>query len=510
VKKDYVLSIISSEEQAQPATSVLLLSTEKSVVIGRGEDCDLVLPCPNRYLSRAHLKIQHLNSDHFTVVNISSSNACLVNATSIMPGESASLTHGQQIILGHYILQLDINETESGSSNSMSLLSGAIADQQTPPAIDLLNLSLLENQAETSSPNYSPTHLKVDLVLDTAPEKSCWSGSQLAALDSREHIDDLSTLLSAPLPTSSLDALLNAGQDSVASNIVLLQSFDETNTSLPPQEHNQTLTSSSAPQQTNKILDTAILPISLGASVDNQSSPSHVDPNLNDSTNPALLAENNASLTIEKNKPAPPVSISPTELQTLKRAFATGCGIPETILPDLTEDFMGELGALFQLLTKGTLSLIHGRAITKHEMRANVTIINTEGNNPLKFAPDSQSALMQLLGYKLPGFMDASDAIQDAFTDLLAHQVGLLGGARNAIYDVIEHFSPDSIVDKCNVSSPFARINPYVKYQKYWKSYINNYENISGNARDEFEKIFETAFIRAYEKETKKTKRDSE
>ena len=103
--------------------------------------------------------------------------------------------------------------------------------------------------------------------------------------------------------------------------------------------------------------------------------------------------------------------------------------------------------------------------------------------------------------------MSAPEAVEDAFNDLIAHQVGLLGGARNAIYDVLEKFDPETIQASCSQhSSLLNTLNPYIKYSKYWTHYTNNYESISGNAREEFEKVFEAAFMRAYEAQINKIK----
>lgn len=192
----------------------------------------------------------------------------------------------------------------------------------------------------------------------------------------------------------------------------------------------------------------------------------------------------------------------------LKQAFAKSCGINPDILPEFDVNFVEELGAILLLMTEGAVRLIRGRTVTKHEMRANLTIIATEGNNPLKFAPDAQSAVMQLLGYRFPGFMTPQEAIEDAFRDLAAHQVGLLGGARNAVYDVIGNFSPERLEEKLEPPSFVNNLLPSLRKAKLWDTYNKNYSNIAGGAREEFEAIFEVAFTRAYEREIENIERE--
>ena len=50
-----------------------------------------------------------------------------------------------------------------------------------------------------------------------------------------------------------------------------------------------------------------------------------------------------------------------------------------------------------------------------------------------------------MIGERIPGFMHSVEAIDDAFDDLLAHQIGLMSGARAAVYEVVKNFSPEKI-----------------------------------------------------------------
>ena len=51
------------------------------------------------------------------------------------------------------------------------------------------------------------------------------------------------------------------------------------------------------------------------------------------------------------------------------------------------------------------------RAATKHELRAQVTVIQSRNNNPLKFSPDAQAALEQLLQPPVRGFLPGPAAM---------------------------------------------------------------------------------------------------
>jgi FHA domain-containing protein len=152
-------------------------------------------------------------------------------------------------------------------------------------------------------------------------------------------------------------------------------------------------------------------------------------------------------------------------------------------------------------MTAGTVRLIHARSAAKHEMRAGVTIIATQGNNPLKFSPDGQSAIVHLLGTRFPGFMAPQRAIEDAFDDLAAHQVALLAGSRSAMYELVGRFSPERIERRCSEPSALESMLPALRRSRLWSLYAADFAEIAGAAREELETLLENAFARAYEQE---------
>ncbi|HSX61364.1 MAG TPA: type VI secretion system-associated FHA domain protein TagH, partial [Tahibacter sp.] len=185
----------------------------------------------------------------------------------------------------------------------------------------------------------------------------------------------------------------------------------------------------------------------------------------------------------------------------LRAAFARGCGIDINHISEFTPQAMEMLGRIVAAMTAGTIRLMHGRSSTKHEMRANVTIIATDGNNPLKFAPDGAAALTQLLGRGSPGFMPPLRAIDDAFDDLSAHQVGLLAGSRAAMYDVAAMLGPERFLARAGEKSGLETVMPAKHKARLWDLYESGYQEMVGEAREEFENLFQRAFARAYEQE---------
>lgn len=198
---------------------------------------------------------------------------------------------------------------------------------------------------------------------------------------------------------------------------------------------------------------------------------------------------------------APATTIDQDAAAILRAAFARGCGVDIHHISEFTPQAMEVLGRIVAAMTAGTIRLMHGRSSTKHEMRANVTIIATDGNNPLKFAPDGAAALTQLLGRGSPGFMPPLRAIDDAFDDLSAHQVGLLAGSRAAMYDVATMLGPERFLARAGEKSGLETMMPAKHKARLWDLYESGYQEMVGEAREEFENLFQRAFARAYEQE---------
>ncbi|UUZ48060.1 hypothetical protein LP420_34585 [Massilia sp. B-10] len=84
------------------------------------------------------------------------------------------------------------------------------------------------------------------------------------------------------------------------------------------------------------------------------------------------------------------------------------------------------LGKMMNNCIQGTIDLLALRSLVKQEVKADVTVVVLRNNNPMKFFPDSQTVLTQMLRKKMPGFMEPLEAIDDANRDLQGHQKGVV------------------------------------------------------------------------------------
>ena len=194
----------------------------------------------------------------------------------------------------------------------------------------------------------------------------------------------------------------------------------------------------------------------------------------------------------------------------LTEAFLRGAGLTANALPHgLTPEIMTTIGSLLRSATAGAIDMLAARAATKREVQASVTIISVQANNPLKFLPNADSALQQLLGKKMPGFMRADVAMKDAFEDLRAHEVGVIAGTRAALTEVLGKFDPAVLGDKLTKGSVLESLMPSARKAKLWDMYLERYLQIRREAEDDFQSIFGRAFVQAYELETARIKGDT-
>ena len=202
--------------------------------------------------------------------------------------------------------------------------------------------------------------------------------------------------------------------------------------------------------------------------------------------------------------------IAPASTDALSNAFLLGAGLAPSALPHgLTPEIMTIVGSLLRSATAGAVDMLAARAATKREVQASVTIISVQANNPLKFLPNADAALLQLLGKKMPGFMRADVAMRDAFDDLRAHEVGVIAGTRAALTEVLGKFDPAVLGDKLAKGSVLESLMPSARKAKLWDQYLERYLQIRREAEDDFQSIFGRAFVQAYERETARIKGES-
>jgi type VI secretion system FHA domain protein len=157
------------------------------------------------------------------------------------------------------------------------------------------------------------------------------------------------------------------------------------------------------------------------------------------------------------------------------------------------------IGELLRESLAGTLGLLAARMIAKRELGAGATMLQTRGNNPLKFSPNVDAALAHLLGPPLRGFIGPRDAVHDAFGDLRAHQVAVLAGMRAALEAVLQRFDPVALEARLAPRGMWDHLMPVNRRAKLWEQFGEQYAEILREVEDDFDSLFGKAFLQAYE-----------
>jgi FHA domain-containing protein len=189
-------------------------------------------------------------------------------------------------------------------------------------------------------------------------------------------------------------------------------------------------------------------------------------------------------------------------------AFCEGADIAPEPQQGIDPDLMRVVGSLLRASVAGTLQLMSVRASAKHELHADVTMIQARNNNPLKFSPDARAALEQMLRPPMRGFLAGPAAMTDAMHDLVGHSIGTMAGTRAALEGVLDRFAPKQLEAKLSVHSVLDSVLPMIRKAKLWVLYLQHFESIRNEAQDDFDSLFGRAFLAAYQQQLERLKRN--
>jgi FHA domain-containing protein len=210
---------------------------------------------------------------------------------------------------------------------------------------------------------------------------------------------------------------------------------------------------------------------------------------------------------VEQAAPVPAAAPPTTDARKLVAAFLDGAGVPEGGLTrEVTPEAMRELGMLVYQAVAGAMALIAVRQITKREIGAELTMIVATRNNPLKFLPTPEAAVMQILGPRMPGFMAPVDSMADAFEDLRAHEVGVIAGTRAAFTEVLRRFDPKELEQRLGSGGLLDSVLPGHRDARLWELFVARFQEVYKDAQDDFDSLYGLAFTEAYEAEVRRAR----
>jgi len=192
---------------------------------------------------------------------------------------------------------------------------------------------------------------------------------------------------------------------------------------------------------------------------------------------------------------------SPPTAAELCAALYAGLGLPAPSPPGPSTQDVRRIGSLLRGAIEGTLGLLATRSIAKRELGGGATLPRPVENNPLKFAPSVDTALIHLLGSPHRGFIEPLAAIDDAFSNIRAHEIAVLAGMRTALREVLARFDPATLEPLLSSKALWENRLPGIREAKLWTQFSERYAEIARDIEGEFGSMFGRAFVDAYEKQ---------
>jgi type VI secretion system FHA domain protein len=200
---------------------------------------------------------------------------------------------------------------------------------------------------------------------------------------------------------------------------------------------------------------------------------------------------------------APPVdrpSPAPAPYPSSELAeFLAGAGLPPHLAtPELARD----LGRILRIVVKGVIEVLRSRQEIKNEFRMEMTHFRSQRNNPLKFSANEEDALQNLLLKKNAAYLGPVESFEDAFDDVVFHQMSMLAGMRAALDAVVMSLGPDVLQEEFDRQAKGVISVP--GKLRYWDQYRAKFgDMVAGTKAWD---LFSEEFAKAYDDQLQQLK----
>jgi type VI secretion system FHA domain protein len=453
------LRILTYRNQPVPTSAPGRFSAAGGTV-GRSPDNALVLDDPGKYISRVHAKVLFRGGEFF--LEDVGSNPSIVNDRPLGKGSEIMLSHGDRVVIGDYQLQAVLEAAP------------AAAPQLPPAPLNNPDLPLFE-----PPPPPAPVRLPPLEPVVAAEPAVCAAGLP----DALAGASILDVGPGEPFGTPGRDPLgLNLFGAGPAKTVPL-HAADSDHVSPELAAFPRTASGNAAfaiPSDYDLLADFS--PPAAEAPV----------------VMPAREPERAVAPPVAAKPEAVPASASDSEIL---QALLRGLGLPDLKLNRPGPEVAESVGAMLREATAGTIDVLMARALTKKESRMDVTMLAVRSNNPLKFFPNADGALTQMLTNSMAGYMPPLKAMASAFDDLRAHELAVIAGMRAALAAVLHRFDPVQIESRLAVPTVLDKMLSANRKAKMWDRLVELYGEIAREADDDLQRLFGEKFSAAYEEQ---------
>ncbi|MCI5110203.1 MAG: type VI secretion system-associated FHA domain protein TagH [Marivita sp.] len=487
-----------------------------SLTVGRGPGNDLVLPDPDRMLSKSHFVIEDHNGK--VVIVDFSTNGTFLNYSKVPLGRTpTTLNNGDVLSAGGYELVVeigqdlpDLDDLIPRQPEQSGLSHGNAANAPDPLALlddpgpegDFLDDLLGSEGGPTGPKGISATDPIDDLLPPLGEEEDAFFQKPK---DGREGVG-----ASLPMHNPSVtDSFSPAGKSSPG---LIPDDWDDflapTDDEIPPKDEAPAEPPAPLEPEPPAALEPeppAPLEPEPAASAPPPKEPPIAEPEV---TNvPPSAPTPPASVPAEPSAHAPqPVAPVAGGNQAAARAFLAALDVEDLVVDEADlEKTMTRMGRVMRTMIVGLREILMTRTSIKSEFRIDQTMIASGGNNPLKFSLSEDDAVTALVKPKAKGYLSPETATEQALDDIKAHEIAMVTGMEAAIKGVLAKLDPEVLAGQIETSTAIGSMFKGKK-ARYWEVYEKVYAQISDQAENDFHELFSREFARAYKDQLDKLK----
>lgn len=464
-----------------------------SLTIGRGDENDLVLPDPDRLLSKRHCVVEDHNGN-VVVVDISTNGTFLNYGKIALGGTPTPLNDGDILSLGPYELMVEISTDKSKDPTAN------IADPLLEPSVspgDAAAVSqavdLLDNPAE-----------KGDFLDDLLGSEDLPAGPKGVKRDELGDDGLLPPLgdddIAPPAhdPNAGLGASQPVHSPSPQDNFAARSS--QSNPSVIPDDWDNDLPGGGTTDAKDPFANPGPSQPQTGAGA-----PIFVPENENleipgSGVQPEVIPSpaSTKSTPVQAPEQSTPTTAPGTDAA---QAFIQALGVEGMKVDgDELTPTMERLGNVLRIMIHGLREILMTRTAIKSEFRIDQTQISAGTNNPLKFSISAEQAVQAMVTPMTKGYLDAVDAAEQALSDIKAHEVAMVTGMEAALKGVLKKLDPAALEELITTGGGLSNVLKSKK-TRYWEIYEKMFAEISDQAENDFHELFSREFARAYKEQ---------
>lgn len=527
------LTVISYKDLPPPEPLTFVMDKRGGAIGRRSPESDLVLPDPEKFVSRRHAVID-CDGGQYVFRDISTGGSYFIDRDLLLRNDALVLKDGERFKIGEYELRVQIVSEEPQHAAFEPVPTSRAAWPDQPESLDFPTSPPPQTCGGVSVPedSYIPSGPQLPSFVDqpdVAPQHAYFRPPDPAPIAEQEMLPefDVEELFRDVEPADHVAAVSEEGwqipDDFFGTGLAELQQLErpgEAESSSPPftgpsgegtGPASEGVPPASDPA-TRRLGDEFVAGLApeRGRLVQDEATPPEVHGLVSrlDSFSPAgaegIGSPSGTPAARHVPMPSPPAAATAESRSGLEsrspagsdlfRLFLEGAGLQD--LPLTGEEQIPELmktaGLLFRSLVEGIMTALQVRTAAKRELRVSMTTMRATGNNPLKSTPNASYAMSIMLTGRQPGFSGPEESVREGFCDLMNHQMATAAGIQASLQSLLKRFDPQTFERRFEEGIVFQ------KKAKCWDAYCKAYPELVNTA---LEDLFGDEFVEVYEQQ---------